>query len=511
MLLDAFGNPVKIQPLTKELAGPLSYVRQSIFETVASGLTPSRLASILQAAKEGDAVDFLTLAIDMEEREPHYASVIGTRKQAVSGLALQVESASDAAEDVKQADAIRDILRTDAFSELVDDLMDAVAKGFSVCEIMWDKSETLWWPAEFHWRDPRWFVFHRNTDQIYLKNGIAAIDPPGEPLAPFKFIVHYPKIRNGLKIASGIARLVAVSFMCKSYVLKDWMTFIETYGHPLRLGRYSPVASQGDIDILRRAVLGLGIDAAAVLPDSMKIDFEQPPNTTGGDKLFEGMGDWLDRQVSKAVLGQTMTTDNGSSLAQAKVHEEVRQDILVADTKKLCASLNRYLVKPFIDLNYGRRDRGKYPRIYFPFKDQIDITAFAGALAQLVPLGLRVEQSVVCDRLGIPDAGKDAVILQSAQPQPQPPPKGPVKTALNAQTAAIADDLADEIVAAALDDWEEIMPELVDPIRKAAEESNSYEEFAEKLLALADTIDPKKLTRALAEATWKARTAGNAE
>lgn len=506
MLLDAHGQPIKTRELTKELAGPLTYVRQSIFDTVASGLTPSRLAGILRAAREGEAQDFLTLAMDMEEREPHYASVISTRKQAVSGLALQVESASDAADDVKQADAIRDILRTDAFSSLVDDLMDAVAKGFSVCEIMWDKSESLWWPAEFHWRDPRWFVFHRDTDQIYLRNGVAAIDPPGEPLAPFKFIVHYPKIRNGLKIASGIARLVAVSFMCKSYVLKDWMTFIENYGHPLRLGRYSPAASQADIDTLRRAVLGLGIDAAAVLPDSMRIDFEQPPNTTGGDKLFQGMGDWLDRQVSKAVLGQTMTTDDGSSLAQAKVHEEVRQDILVSDTKKLCATLNRYLVKPFIDLNYGPRKRGKYPRIYFPFNTEIDITAFAGALAQLVPLGLRVEQSVVCDRLGIPDAKEGAVLLQ-----PQAPIPPTVKTALNAQSAAIASDLADEILDDSLAEWEAVIPDTVDPIRQALESSSSYAEFAEKLLALADTIEPMKLTQALATATWKARAAGNAD
>ncbi|MDX2110614.1 MAG: DUF935 domain-containing protein [Verrucomicrobiota bacterium] len=515
MLLDAYGRPVNIQPLTKELAPPIAYVRTSIFEPVAGRLTPEYLAGILASAMEGDSQALLTLATDMEEREPHYASVIGTRKLAVSGLDFQVESVSDNADDVKQADAIRELVRTDAFSNLLDDLLDALAKGFSVCEIMWERSSTQWWPGEFKWRDPRWFTFHRDTDQIYLRNQTAAIDPPGDPLAPYKFIVHYPRIRNGLRIYGGLGRLAATSYMCKNYDLRDMMRFLEKFGHPLSLGRYAAGATESDLATLRRAVIGIGVDAAAILPDSMRIEFEQPPNVTGAEKLFLGIADWLDRQVSKAVLGQTMTTDSGSSYSQAKVHDEVRDDIKRSDTKKLCATLNRDLVQAFIDLNFGPRERGQYPRIYVPFKEEFDPKEFSEALANLVPLGLRVEQSVIRDKMGLPDPdpkakSEDLLSPPSSSTPVIPANSKPTKPALNAANAAQASDFADEIEAHALSDWQQVTPEYSDPIKEALDSSVTYEEFANKLAALADTINPIKLTLALAKATFKARGAGDA-
>lgn len=73
----------------------------------------------------------------------------------------------------------------------------------------------------------------------------------------------------------------------------------------------------------------------------MKIEFEEIANAAGGAELFERLAEWLDKQISKAVLGQTMTTDDGSSQSQANVHNEVRMDILRADAKQLAATLNR--------------------------------------------------------------------------------------------------------------------------------------------------------------------------
>jgi phage gp29-like protein len=53
-----------------------------------------------------------------------------------------------------------------------------------------------------------------------------------------------------------------------------------------------------------------------------------------------------DKQVSKAVVGQTMSTDDGSSQAQATIHNEVRVDLLQADAKAESNTLNRYFVRP---------------------------------------------------------------------------------------------------------------------------------------------------------------------
>ncbi|MFP3490946.1 DUF935 family protein, partial [Staphylococcus sp. SIMBA_130] len=77
-------------------------------------------------AENNDGHDYLTLAEEMEEREPHYASVLGTRKRAVSGLDVVVESASDDPADVRLADAVRDLVRDAVFGDLIEDLLDAL-------------------------------------------------------------------------------------------------------------------------------------------------------------------------------------------------------------------------------------------------------------------------------------------------------------------------------------------------------------------------------------------------
>ncbi|MGH8044904.1 MAG: phage portal protein family protein, partial [Stenotrophomonas sp.] len=110
-LLDQFGRPIQYDALTEELAAPrLASIRSIWHPSVANHLTPGRLAGVLQAAADGEARDYLTLAEEMEERDLHYASVLGTRKLAVAGLDVRVEAISDDAADVRHADALRELV-----------------------------------------------------------------------------------------------------------------------------------------------------------------------------------------------------------------------------------------------------------------------------------------------------------------------------------------------------------------------------------------------------------------
>ena len=267
--------------------------------------------------------------------------------------------------------------------------------------------------ARYEWRDPRFFVFDRDDGRT-LRLLDEADSLRGVPLQPCKWIAHVPRLKSGLPARGGLARLVALAYMVKAYALTDWMAFAEVFGMPLRLGRYGPGSTETDIEELMRAVSHLGSDAAAVLPDSMQIEFSQAGNRTGGADLFERLAMYLDKQVSKAVPGQTMTDDDGSSRAQAEVHDEVRGDILRSDAWQLADTLNRDLVRPFIDLNYGPRERENYPRLLLPVNEPEDIRALTAALEKLVPLGLGVEASVIRDKLGLPDPEYSTELLGKA-------------------------------------------------------------------------------------------------
>lgn len=416
MILDQYGKPVRKVMLDKEIAAPgLTGVRSLWnFGHVASGLTPGGLARLLRDAAEGDHNAYLTLAEEMEERDGHYASVLGTRKRAVSGLPVVVEAATDAPEDVKLADEIRGLFSRSTKS-MMEHCLDALGKGFSVVEIIWDRSSTPWKPVRYEWRDPRFFQFDMDSRQeIRLRDEADMMN--GIPLEPYKFIRHVPQLKSGIPIRGGLARVVAWSWMFKSFGIKDWMAFAEVFGMPLRLGKYRPGEPQANIDILKAAVANLGIDAAAVIPEGMQIEFQELANSTGGADLFERMANWMDAQVSKAVLGQTMTADNGSSLSQAQVHNEVRKDLRDADADQLAETLQRDLVIPYIVLNHGPQKA--YPKVCLREPESADVTVLSEALAKLVPLGLRVEASEVRDKLGFSDPAKDAECLQPQSAAP---------------------------------------------------------------------------------------------
>lgn len=505
-IVDHRGNPIDRGQLTEEIAAPsLTGIRQAwTYGSVAAGLTPGRLAAMLQAAADNNPADYLQLAEEMEERDLHYASVIGTRKRAVAGLEVAVEAYADDERSQMLADEVRDLVRKPAFSDMVDDLLDAIGKGFSTVEIMWRTKGRKWLPAYEH-RDPRWFRFDRESGrQLRLVSGT---DPDGEPLPAYKFLCHFPRIKSGLPIRGGVARLAAFSYMCKAWTVKDWMTFADVFGMPLRIGKYGPSATDDEKATLKTAVANIASDAAAIIPDSMLIEFQAAAQSAGGPDMFLKLAEWLDRQVSKGVIGQTMTADDGASLSQAKVHNDVRLDIVEADARQLSATINRDLVKPFIDLNFGAQE--DYPRLFFVTPQVEDLALLAGNLEKLVPLGLRVGQGVIRDKLGLPDPDEGDELL-TPPGQAAPPAIANQRVALHREQdtapdyAQVAAATVGRAVEPAVRDW-------LDVVRAILESAESLEEAREQIAAAYGDLDIEAAAGTLGEALAAAELAGRFE
>lgn len=510
------GRPIQLRSLTRERARPSWTGLRRVWqhETVASGLTPERLAAVLRDADEGNPRDFLTLAEEMEERDLHYSSVLATRKRAVARLKPVVEAASDDAKDVELADAVRSLVRRPQFSSMVIDALDALGKGYSLIEILWSRGES-WEPECYQWRDPRWFVPDRD-DGTTLRLYDEADPVYGVPLEPYKWIHFRPKIKSGLPIRGGLARLAAIAYLCKSFTVTDWVRFSEVFGQPFRVGKYGPDATEEDIGRLIAALANLGTDAAAVVPESMMIEFATAggSSSSGGGLTYEKLCLYLDRQVSKGVVGQTMTADEGSSRSQAEVHDLVRQEITESDAPQLAACLNRDLIEPYIKLNWGPQEA--YPVLTLPLPDSGDIAVLASALEKLVPLGLRVGASTIRDRMGLPEPAKDAEILgQPSEPQDSSAQARALRlraigTALAAQAKPVPPpDAIDALLDQELEDWEEMMAPLVEPVQKLLESAKDLEDFHVRLVELVATLKPDQVADLLARAGFATRLGGN--
>lgn len=499
--------------LTGEIIGPaLAGMTRRLHAPVAQGLTPARLTTLLRDADCGYADAYLTLAEEMEERDPHYASVLSTRKRAVLGLPRLVESASDDAADVKLADAVRDALAGPALNGLLTGLLDALGKGYSAVELIWETTKTPWTPT-YVWRDPRFFRYDRETGQTLLL--APTIGSDGQPLPPYRFIVHQPRLKMGLPIRGGLARLCAVTHLCGIIALEDWLLFAEVFGMPLRIGRYGSGAKPDDIELLKAAVTGLGHDAAAVLHESMRIEFQAAASGAGGADLYERLLDRLQKLVSKAILGRSDAADATSGkLGNEQTSSEVRRDILESDAAELTETINAQLVRPFVDLNFGPQARYPTLKLYVP--DPEDLAGLVDMLSKLVPLGLRVEQSVIRDKFGLPDPDAGAELLGAPASPVIPANAGiqspAVNRALNRAAAPEADPTA-PLVERLGEEADPLLQTLLDPVQAALEDSADLMDFREKLLKLYPELDGKAfadlmgqaLAVADAQGMWEAR------
>ncbi|HHD2676142.1 TPA: DUF935 domain-containing protein [Klebsiella oxytoca] len=472
--------------------------------SVASTLSPARLAGVLRNVTEGNARDYFILAEEMEERDLHYASVLRTRKLTVAGIVPSVEAASDDEHDVLLADAVRNLMEQPQIPELLFDLLDGLGKGVGVCEILWSTRDG-WIPRDYEWVDPRFLKPDSDTlREFRLLTDEQPVD--GIPLTPGKYVMHYPRLKSGLPLRNGLARLVAVMYMLKSFTVRDWWAFAEKFGIPIVVGKYGNNATTEQIQTLVDAIASIASDAGCAIPQSMQLEMQETASRNGGGALFKEMAEWCDAQTSKAVLGQTMTTDDGSSRAQADVHDKVRMDIAKWDARQLENTLNEFLVRPYIQFNYGPQER--YPLVKLPISEPEDLKSFVDALIPLIDRGLRVQESEIRDKFGLAEPEKDANILAPSNSfsafSPAP--------ALNRERIALNRSQEDEIdlmVNEALRDWEQTGDAFTGPVLQLAQEATSYEEFLARLPDLQKTLEPADFVQQLAMLSFKARVLGD--
>ena len=419
-LFDAYGRPIDTRALEREHVDEDDPLIALPTDSIASRLSPVRLANLLQDADCGDPEAFLTLAQEMEERDLHYRGVLFQRRAVISGLRPAVEAVDDSAEEAAIADDVRTLSLEPWFHELVFSAMDAVAKGVSLTELLWETSEKQWRPIGVRWRDQRWYRYGRHVEDIRFQDHTAE----GRELPAGKYVRHLPQLKSGEPLRQGLARVAAASHVAKSYTVRDMMRFLETFGIPPRIGWHHANESKERRAKLLRVVRALGTDAAAVIPEGTKIEFLNAPRGTSAAAFLES-ADWWDRQVSKAVLGQTSSSD-GASAGNYKASEQhlgVRMDLARHDSLQVATSIHRDLTRVFVDLNYGPRRR--YPRILLPVPVPEDLTKFAAAVTPFVDRGLRVSEREIREKLGLTEPEGEEPLLKARAQGATPPPSDP--------------------------------------------------------------------------------------
>jgi len=132
------------------------------------------------------------------------------------------------------------------------------------------------------------------------------------------------------------ASLVALR---KREALNDWASYSQLAGNNFMVVKYrSEKPDEYAAKTARETVANAGRGVFSAKPG---VDIEaQNLSSSSQNQLFTDYVKYLDDTLTKLVLGQTMTTEDGASRSQAEVHERVQDTIFDSDAKFVTDYLN---------------------------------------------------------------------------------------------------------------------------------------------------------------------------
>ena len=447
------------------------------------GLTPVKLARIFKEADAGDPFRQMELFEEMESKDTHLFSQLQTRKLAVTGLDWEVQPFSQDGTDQEIAAFVEEQLKElDGFSDNLMDILDAIGKGISFQEIEWEYRDGHVVVGNIEYVHQKKFYYDTLTDALMLRTEAF---PGGIPLPENKFIVHRYKARSGHPSRYGVLRVVAWMYLFKNYDLKDWVSFCEVYGMPLRLGTYDATASEKDKAALMDAIVRMGTDAAGIVPSGTDIKFIESNKQSSVD-IYERLARFCDEQMSKAIVGQTLTSDSGGSYAQSKTHNDVRQDLTEADCKAVMETVRRDLIRPLVEFNFGVR--AHVPYFVLNATDTDDLKETAEIVNTLAATGLEIPKSWLYKKFNIPAPEKGEETIGQAPAAPGMQGMGQPGTGMFQGLRLKADGkeadgqrVLDRLEAAAVKQSGAFFRQMMSPVLELVEHCDSLEGLQEQL------------------------------
>lgn len=162
----------------------------------------------------------------------------------------------------------------------------------------------------------------------------------------------YPESFLFSKLYSGYGLLEKASSLTilKRHSWGNWDEFEQVFGMPIRIAKVATMS-----DDVRDEVAGwlktMGTAAYGVFPHFADIEIKEA-NNRDAFNVFMKKIDSVNSELSKLIVHQTMTTDNGSSLSQAEVHQDTLDEVTKADLKKTLLWLNHHLKPYLISIGY---------------------------------------------------------------------------------------------------------------------------------------------------------------
>lgn len=347
-------------------------------------------------------------------KDGHCYSILQKRYLSIISREWQVEPASKDKIDQKAADMVKyhlnslstrvseeDILAV-GFDRTCYNLLDATLKGFKPAEIIWNKDDKEIYPEQIKARSQQRFDFALGENgkwELRLLTTDNLVD--GEPVAklyPRKFFTHVFGGADDNPYGTGLGRSLWWNVYFKKQGIKFWLQFVDKFASPTALGKYPRGATKEQKSTLMDALLAIAADAGVSIPEDLDISLLEA-SRSGSISCYESLCGYMDTEMSKTVLGETLTTQLGStgSYSASQTHNEVRKELSKADADLLSDTLNRTLIKWDVELNMPD---AKPPRLWRNFEEAQDLDKRVGRDKTLFDMGFKLKAESVTEIYG---------------------------------------------------------------------------------------------------------------
>jgi hypothetical protein len=335
----------------------------------------------------------------------HLSSVIATRKISVTSRPFRLVDKAG-----KENVELTQLLKKPWFRQFMNHALDSIFWGFSVLEFPVPVE------GEFQSVDliDRQYIFPEAGMVRSMPGMITGVSYLEDPrFAPWVIAIGEPR-------DLGLLNKCAPVGLFKKNIMAAWADFTEVFGMPFR--SVSTDAEGEELEEIENILANMGQSSYGVFPEDTEVKFIQA--ATANEQLYNVAIERFNSEMSKGILGQTMTTDNGSSKSQSEVHERVAASY-TRDDAEWMAELINFTLLPFMKM-HGYQVEG--------YRFEWDETESLGKEAQwkivneVLQRGYKVPAAYITATFGIPveleapaDAGTGA---EEVKPGPDGPSGG---------------------------------------------------------------------------------------
>nr|DAN28559.1 MAG TPA: portal [Caudoviricetes sp.]DAW68607.1 MAG TPA: portal [Caudoviricetes sp.] len=307
----------------------------------------------------------------------HLSGVMDKRLRGVTQIPIEFQR------NGKPDKVINKQLRSPWFKELRKELILSEFWGFTLLQLYVEEDQNIHFES----------INRKHYDPIKRKLLRFQGDMDGVPIESFQNMLFIGSERK-----LGIFAEILPAVLYKKGNIGDWARFCNIFGMPIREYTYDA----GDEEARRRLIQDArrqGSNAVYIHPKDSDLTLIEAGNKTGSSELYRTFAEYWDSKMSIRILGNTLTTDVGSSGTQAlgTVHKD-EEDEMNADDREFILDILNYQMKDLFNALGFNTDGGEF---VYAKKDKIDVAQQIDIVQKCSNMGLPIDDDYLYDTFGI--------------------------------------------------------------------------------------------------------------